>query len=373
MIDPKRMLNALRASGVRLFTGVPDSLLKHFCAYVDDNAPNGEHIIAANEGNAVAIAAGHYLTTGTLSVVYMQNSGLGNAVNPLTSLTDSEVYRIPMLMVIGWRGEPGVKDEPQHVKQGKITEQQLKLLGIEYRILDHDSDCESLIDELSEVAVKTSTPVALLVRKNAFSEYKTAPKEYVNSTLNREDALNILLDIIGNNLIISTTGKTSREIFELRKSRGEEQRDFLTVGSMGHTSSLALGAALGAPSRQVFCIDGDGSMIMHMGAVPIIGAQKPKNLVHVLLNNAAHESVGGQPTVGDSFDFEALAKASGYSAYEVASNASEIGLAWSRLQATSGPVMLEVRISIGSRPDLGRPTSTAEQNKLAFMAFADAK
>lgn len=373
MIEPKLMFDALKREGVELFAGVPDSLLKNFCAYVDDNAAEGEHIITANEGNAVALAAGYHMTTGKVAAVYMQNSGLGNTVNPLTSLTDPEVYKIPLLMIIGWRGEPGVKDEPQHVKQGRITAEQLGLLGVPYEVLTADSDYEKLVSSLIEKAKNTQAPVALLVRKNAFASYKSERKIVSPSLLKREDALAKLLDLIGDDLVVSTTGKTSREVFELRVKRGETQRDFLTVGGMGHTSSIALGAALGNPNKQVVCIDGDGSALMHLGAMPIIGDVKPKNLVHVLLNNAAHESVGGQPTVGGSFDFKALAKASGYNAYEVASTADEIAAAWHRLKGTTGPVMLEVKITTGSRDDLGRPTSTAEENKLAFMAFAGIK
>lgn len=373
MIEPKLMFEALKYEGVELFTGVPDSLLKHFCAYVDDNAAAGEHIITANEGNAVALAAGYHMTTGKVAAVYMQNSGLGNTVNPLTSLTDPEVYKIPLLMIIGWRGEPGVKDEPQHVKQGRITAEQLNLLGVPYEVLGADSDYEAIVKRLMSTAASTQAPVALLVQKNAFASYKTQRKPDSPSSLKREDALAALLVLTGEDLVVSTTGKTSREVFELRVKRGEAQRDFLTVGGMGHTSSIALGAALGNPSKRVICIDGDGSALMHLGAIPIIGDVKPKNLVHVLLNNAAHESVGGQPTVGGRFDFKALAEASGYSAYDVATTAEEIGQAWCRLQGTPGPVLLEVKITTGSRDDLGRPTSTAEENKRAFMAFAGIK
>lgn len=370
MIEPKLMFEALKHEGVELFAGVPDSLLKNFCAYVDDNAAAGEHIITANEGNAVALAAGYHMTTGKVAAVYMQNSGLGNTVNPLTSLTDPEVYKIPLLMIIGWRGEPGVKDEPQHVKQGRITAEQLDLLGVPYEVLGADSDYEAIVKRLMATANSTQAPVALLVKKNAFASYKSQRKPDSPSELKREDALAALLDVTGDDLVVSTTGKTSREVFELRVKRGEAQRDFLTVGGMGHTSSIALGAALGNPNKRVVCIDGDGSALMHLGAMPIIGDVKPKNLVHVLLNNAAHESVGGQPTVGGRFDFAALAKASGYLQYAVASTEDEILCAWQSLRRGEGPVMLEVKITTGSRDDLGRPTSTAEENKLAFMAFA---
>lgn len=353
-----------------LFVGVPDSLLKDFCAYVDDHGRAGEHIITANEGNAIAMAAGYHLTTGRLAAVYMQNSGLGNTINPLTSITDPQVYKIPLLMIIGWRGEPGVKDEPQHVKQGAVTPQQLDLLGIPYWVLDQDTDLEATLKDALQKVVETGSAVAFLVRKGTFSKYKSMRKSTSPSQMKREDALRSLLNLTGSSLVVSTTGKTSREVFELRVERGESQRDFLTVGGMGHTASIALGAALGNPEKKVVCIDGDGSVLMHLGALPIIGDVAPKNLVHVLLNNAAHESVGGQPTVAGNIDFKALALASGYKGYRSASDQGGIETAWQEIQQQPGPMLFEIKITTGSRDDLGRPTSTPEENKLAFMKAA---
>lgn len=367
MIAPKLFVDCLSAININFFAGVPDSLLKDFCAYIDDNSEADQHVITANEGNAVALAAGYYMATGKSAGVYMQNSGLGNTVNPLTSIADSEVYKTPMLMVIGWRGEPGVKDEPQHVKQGRITEGQLQLLEIPYKIVDSSSDPEVVAQWSDEKLKETGGPVALLVKKGAFEKYKSNREPVAYGTMKREEALNEVLELAGDSAIISTTGKTSREVFELRVSRNEEQRDFLTVGGMGHTSSIALGAALGNPKKSVVCIDGDGSLLMHMGALPVTGSLSPRNFTHVLLNNAAHESVGGQPTVGDRTDFKAIAIASGYQSYEVADNVDDLKSAWHRLQKENGPVMLEVRIKTGSRDDLGRPTSTPLENKQAFM------
>lgn len=373
MIDPKDFHDGLERAGIGLFAGVPDSLLKDFCAYIDEHCPSGSHVITANEGNAVALAAGFHLTTGRLAAVYMQNSGLGNAVNPLTSITDPKVYRIPLVMIVGWRGEPGVKDEPQHVKQGRITPGQLDLLEIPYWVVDGDSDVENVLSSAFQKIADTQSPVALLVRKDAFSPYKSQRKSPTVYPLPREEAIRKILSLANaDDLVVSTTGKTSREVFELRVERGENQRDFLTVGGMGHTASIGLGVALGQPGRRVLCLDGDGSVLMHMGALPIIGSLKPKNLVHVLLNNAAHESVGGQPTVADRVDFAAIAKASGYNAYYVATDDASLGQCWEQLALAEGPVLLEVKIKNGSRSDLGRPTSTPEQNKQAFMAHARA-
>ncbi|MBI3598815.1 MAG: phosphonopyruvate decarboxylase [Nitrospirae bacterium] len=370
MIQPEKLFGALKKNGVAFFTGVPDSLLRHFCAFVDDHCGIRDHIITANEGNAVALAVGYHIATGKVAAVYMQNSGLGNTINPLTSLADREVYRIPLLMIVGWRGEPGGKDEPQHVKQGRITPAQMDLLEVPYEVLSSDSDVEQVLEQVFQKLNDTQAPVTLLVRKGTFSEYKSQRQVQTLATLMRKDVLRHLLKLTEpKDLLISTTGKTSRELFELRVERQESQRDFLTVGGMGHAASIALGVALWNSSRRVICLDGDGSVLMHMGALPIIGSIQPKNLVHVVLNNAAHESVGGQPTVADRLDFEAIARASGYSAYFQAHDQAGVEHCWKQLKAQPGPVFFEIKIKKGSSADLGRPTSTPEQNKQAFMQY----
>jgi len=371
MIIPSDFYDILKKHNINFYTGVPDSLLKNFCVYVDEHCKPQEHIITANEGNAIALAAGYYLATGKISAVYMQNSGLGNAVNPLTSLTDKEVYRIPLLIIIGWRGELDGRDEPQHVKQGRITPSLLELLEIPYRILDAKSNPDTLMDELFKITNTSQTPVALLVRKDTFADYRSKLQINNKAILMREDALRQILALANpKDLVVSTTGKTSREVFELRTERGETQQDFLTVGSMGHTASIALGVALGNPARRVLCLDGDGSLLMHMGALPIIGSLKPANLVHVLLNNGAHESVGGQPTVANQIDFAAIAKACGYRDYRLATDNASLISCWEAIDQAPGPVLLEVRICKGARNDLGRPTCTPEQNKSAFIKKA---
>jgi phosphonopyruvate decarboxylase len=369
MIEPKQFIEKLKHSGIEFFTGVPDSLLKDFCAYIDDHGEPGKHIITANEGNAVGLAAGYHLATKKIAAVYMQNSGLGNAVNPLTSLVDKEVYKIPMLLIIGWRGEPGFKDEPQHVKQGRVTLSQLDVLEIPYQVFQSDSNLDSVIGELVDTAIQTSAPVALVVKKGAFTGYTSQRVQPELSEMKREDALDILLDLVGDASIISTTGKTSREVYELRLKRGESQRDFLTVGAMGHTGSIALGVALGSPNNKVVCIDGDGSALMHMGSLPVIASLNPKNLVHVLLNNQSHESVGGQLTVAGQMDFGLIAKGCGYNAYALADDAESLKQAWLAIENKDGPCLLEIKIATGSRDELGRPASTPEENKLSFMAW----
>jgi phosphonopyruvate decarboxylase len=371
MIAPHALFAALRRRGVRFFAGVPDSQLKEFCAYVDDHGAGPEHVITANEGNAVAMAVGHHLATGQIPVVYMQNSGLGNAVNPLTSLADTEVYRIPLLLIIGWRGEPGVQDEPQHITQGRITPAQLDLLGIPHAVLEAVSDLDAVLNVVFDHVLAGGSPAAVLVRKGTFERYDGRRQHADDSTLVREEALAQLLGLMrADDLVVATTGKTSREVFDLRSRRSEPHRDFLTVGGMGHAASIALGVALARPGRRVVCLDGDGSMLMHLGAMAITGDLRPANLVHVLLNNAAHESVGGQPTVAGRVDFEAVARACGYTGYVVAADAAGIDVAWAAIEGAGGPMLFEIKIRLGSRSDLGRPTTSPEQNKDAFMAHA---
>jgi phosphonopyruvate decarboxylase len=368
MINPKDFCEVLAKRRIDFFCGVPDSLLKNLCAYIDDEFSADQHIITANEGNAVALAMGTFLGRHAPAAVYMQNSGLGNTVNPLTSLADTKVYSIPMLLIIGWRGEPGVKDEPQHVMQGQITEQQLGLMDIPYVVMDSHCDSELVLAPLLEKMAKQSRPVAVLIKKNTFSIFKSSAPVLSLYSLVREHALNTLLRVFAaDDIVISTTGKTSREVFELRRKRNEPASDFLTVGGMGHTSSIAMGVALAVPNRRVIAIDGDGSMLMHMGALPIIGHHSSHNLVHIVLNNQCHESVGGQPTVAGEIDIEKLAVASGYRAYFCATDQDSIVETWSNIGVNSGPVLFEIKIAKGSRDDLGRPTSSPIQNKLAFM------
>lgn len=371
MIDTPALIHELQQRGVALFTGVPDSLLQSFSACLQNEITLHQHIIAANEGNAVALAMGHYLATGRPAVVYMQNAGLGNTVNPLTSLADPEVYGVPMLLVIGWRGAPGTKDEPQHVKQGRITCGQLELLEIPHWVMDEKTDIHAVLDAAWQV-MHSSRPAALVVRAGSLSEVKLNPTPQSADApgLRREEAIDHLLNLLDEqDCVVATTGKTGRELFELRERRGEAQHDFLTVGGMGHTASLALGIALAQPRRRVVCLDGDGSLLMHLGAMPIIGDLKPSNLLHVLLNNRAHESVGGQPTVAGSVDFAALAVACGYVGHFAVRTLADIDQVLAHLLATlpSGPVLLEIHLTQGSRPNLGRPTRTPQENKEAVM------
>jgi phosphonopyruvate decarboxylase len=369
MIKPENFYNSLIENGIDFFCGVPDSLLKSFCAYVYEHTSSDRHIITANEGNAIALAAGHYLATGKPGLVYMQNSGIGNAVNPLLSLVAEEVYAIPMLLVIGWRGEPGVKDEPQHIKQGRVQSALLEALELPYKVIDKDTDnLDEIVKELVNLAITGSKPAALIVKKGTFEPYKLESSEESQLML-REEALESILNILGDTVIISTTGKTSREIFEIRERREQEHHDFLTVGSMGHASSIALGVALARPEKKTACIDGDGAMIMHLGSLAMIGNMAPENFIQILMNNFCHESVGGQLTAAGSMDFEKLSNALGYRQYRKAINAETLNKGLSELKNATGPVFLEVIIRKGSRSDLGRPTRSPIENKENFRDY----
>lgn len=370
MVSVEKLYNMLQAHGVDFFTGVPDSLLKDFCAYVTDHTPCGRHIIAANEGAAVGIAAGHYMASGRLPLVYMQNSGLGNTVNPLLSLMDEKVYALPVVLMVGWRGEPGVKDEPQHVKQGEVTLDLLEAMQIPYVVLpDKEEEALQQTGEILQKAQAESHPYAIVIRKGLFGKYQLQNKPENDYPLSREEALELVADqLVETDVVVSTTGKLSRELFQYRETRHQGHgRDFLTVGSMGHSSSIALGIALEKPERRVWCLDGDGAFIMHMGAITNVVSLKPRNYRHVVFNNGAHESVGGQPTVGFRLDIPAIARACGYPVVYSVSSREEIRQALQRLSAADGPALLEIRVKIASREDLGRPTTTPTENKNHFM------
>ena len=370
MIECSDFYELLASHGVTFFTGVPDSLLKDFCAYVTDHTEARRNVIAANEGNAIALAAGHYLATGRLGLVYMQNSGLGNAVNPLTSLMDPDVYGIPALLIVGWRGEPGHKDEPQHVKMGKVTRSVLEAAGVPHAVLpDEPTAAAAALAEAVTHAMEHQTPYALVVRRGTFAKYKLQSDRPVPYEMAREQALEGLVRTLpAGALVVSTTGMPSRELFELRERLGQpHDTDFLTVGSMGHSSQIALGVALATPDRPVYCIDGDGAYLMHAGGAATIASLGPANYRHVVLNNGAHDSVGGQPTVAFEADLAAMARASGYERVLVATTEAELAERLAELHAGPGPVLLEVRVRKGARPDIGRPTMTPRELKERFM------
>ena len=372
MIRPQFFYDTLAKYGITFYAGVPDSLLKNLCAYITDHADDRHNIIAANEGGAMGLAAGHYLATGKIPVVYMQNSGEGNIINPLASLTDKDVYNIPVLLVIGWRGRPGVHDEPQHVKQGKVTLALLDTMGVPYTVLSkEETEAAAQISQAVERMTTTKEAYALVIEKDTFDGYTLQNVVANDLPLAREEAIHTVAAALGKkDVIVSTTGMISRELFEYRASKSEgHERDFLTVGSMGHASQIALGIALEKTDRRVWCFDGDGASIMHMGSMAIVASKKAANYIHVVFNNGAHDSVGGQPTVGLAIDLPAIAKAVGYTAVHDVSTAEELNAALAEIGNQSGPVLLQIRVKKGNRKDLGRPTTTPIQNKEALMAF----
>ena len=372
MIRPQFFYDTLASYGIDFYAGVPDSLLKNLCAYITDHADVAHNIIAANEGGAMGLAAGHYLATSQIPVVYMQNSGEGNIINPLASLTDPDVYNIPVLLVIGWRGKPGVHDEPQHVKQGKVTTGLLNVMGIDYTVLSKDEEkAEGQIKKAVAFMQTTKQCYALVIEKDTFDTYTLQNVEKNDLTMGREEAIQAVAAALGDkDVIVSTTGMISRELFEYRTTMNQgHERDFLTVGSMGHASQIALGIALAQEGRKVWCFDGDGASIMHMGSMAIVAQKAPKNYVHVVFNNGAHDSVGGQPTVGLNINLPAVATAVGYKYVYSIESKDRLKELLEKLKEIEGPVFLEVKVKKGNRKDLGRPTTTPIQNKEALMAF----
>ena len=385
----------VRILGVEFFTGVPDSQLKALCDYLMERygIDPAHHIIGANEGNCAALAAGYQLATGKIPAVYLQNSGEGNIINPLASLLNEKVYAIPEIFIIGWRGEPGVHDEPQHVYQGEVTLQLLEAMGVPFFVLDRDTTPEQLAGAMQDFSAQLAAgrDVAFVVRKGALS-YDGSVSYTNGNPMPREEIIRHIVQVSGDDPIVSTTGKASRELFEIREGASQDHaHDFLTVGSMGHSSSIALGIALNKPDRRVWCIDGDGAALMHLGALAVIGSCKPKNLIHVVINNGAHESVGGMPTVAASLSLTDVARACGYPRSVCVSTLAELDRELTAAKAeptaepTAGPTaiptdgptagltavpaltFIEVKCAIGARADLGRPTSSPLENKRCFM------
>lgn len=374
MINPKFFIEELGSNGIDFFAGIPDSLLKNICAYIADHKDEQHNIITANEGGAIALAAGYHLATGKIGVVYMQNSGEGNIINPLASLTDKEVYNIPVLLLIGWRGKPGVHDEPQHVKQGKVTTGLLNVMGVNYDVLSQDEEkAAKQIEKAIAIMKATNEVYALVIEKGTFEDYKLQNVEENDLQMTREEAIQTVAASLGKkDVIVSTTGMISRELFETRTAwKQGHERDFLTVGSMGHASQIALGIAMEKADRKVWCFDGDGASIMHMGNMAIVASKHPKNYVHVVFNNGAHDSVGGQPTVGLKIDLPSVAKSVGYKETYSVDNMGKLKSILPSIVKAEGPVFLQVCVKKGNRKDLGRPTTTPIQNKEALMKFLE--
>jgi len=347
------------------YTGVPDSQLKALCNYLMHTygIDPKHHVIAANEGNCTALAAGYHLATGKVPVVYMQNSGEGNIINPVASLLNDKVYAIPMIFVIGWRGEPGIHDEPQHIYQGEVTLKLLEDMGIRYFVIGKDTTEEEVSAAMQEFRkeLDRGEDVAFVIRK---VEYRN------DNPMIREEIIRHIVQASGEDPIVSTTGKASRELFEIREHNGQSHKyDFLTVGSMGHSSSIALGVAVQKPGTKVWCVDGDGAVLMHMGSMAVLGSTAPENMVHIVINNGAHETVGGMPTVAADIDLVSIAKACGYPHAVSVTTYEELDRELTAAKERETLTFIEVKCGIGAREDLGRPTTTALENKQNFMEY----
>ena len=367
----------IKELNVDFYTGVPDSQLKALCNYLMNTygIDKNHHLIAANEGNCVGLAAGYYLSTSKVPLVYMQNSGEGNIINPVASLLNEKVYNIPMIFVIGWRGEPGVHDEPQHIYQGEITIKLLDDMNIKSFVIDKDttiSELQKIMKKFNKL-LNEGKQVAFIVRKNALTYAEKVVYKNDNSMI-REKIIEHIVKVSKDDPIISTTGKASRELFEIRERNNEpHEYDFLTVGSMGHSSSIALGVAINNPDRKIWCIDGDGALLMHMGSLSVIGSVNPKNLVHILINNGAHETVGGMPTAISTTDTVKIAKACNYKKVYRVDNFKDLDKVLKEVKNNNYLTFIEIKSSIGAREDLGRPTTTARENKENFMNYLKKK
>ena len=371
MINADKFLANLNKAGVNFISGVPDSLLKDLSFSLSKKKIVKNHIIAANEGGAIGLAIGNYIGTGNVPLVYLQNSGLGNTINPLLSLASPKVYGVPILIIMGWRGAPKIKDEPQHIHQGQVTESLIRSMKFPHQILSkNETIAFSQTKEAIKIAKKKNSPFFLLVKKNTFEKFHS--KETSNiSELNREETISECLNFLPKkSVIVCTTGMSSRELFEIRtKNKSGHFQDFLTVGGMGHASQIALGISESKPKRYVYCFDGDGAALMHMGALAIIGQSNSKKFIHILFNNGVHDSVGGQPTVGLKIDFCDIALACGYESSSKVRTLKQLKSAIGMSKKNNGPHFIEVLVNSGSRKDLGRPTSSPKDNKISIMNY----
>ena len=371
MINPNIYLENLNKAGIHFYSGVPDSLLKQFCACISENINDENHTISSNEGAAIALGIGNYIGTGSVPFIYLQNSGLGNIINPILSLASQEVYGIPMIIMIGWRGAPNVKDEPQHVHQGRVMKKSMDAMDIPHVTLSKDEDTaiKQTNDAITK-AKKYNTPVFLIVEKNTFSKY-AYEKPLSKLDISREQAIITASKLLESDaVVVSTTGMPSRELFEFRANNNQgHHRDFLTVGGMGHANQIALGISKAQPSRPIYCFDGDGAAIMHMGSIAVLGQSNAKNLIHIIFNNGVHDSVGGQPTVGFKINFSEIANACGYLSSATVISEAQFKAALQKAQSMPGPHLIDVHVRPGNRSDIGRPTSSPNDNKNAIMRY----
>lgn len=355
MVNLDNLFQAFDKMGVKFFTGVPDSLLNDFSLYLTQNIPDTQHVMAANEGNAVGIATGNYMATGNIPLVYMQNSGIGNATNPLLSLTHPCVYSIPMVLVIGWRGDPSIKDHAQHKKQGELTPVLMKDMDIPYEILEDENKVISQFEWAVKKAKEISSPVALIVKKGILAQKEKHQKYPESQLMSREEAISVVIDVMGKEAVyLATTGRATRELHEqLTLHEIAHDVEFLNVGAMGHLSSIGLGMALGAPKKKIVVFDGDAAAVMHMGSLATNGRYHPHNLLHIVLNNGVNESVGGQKSAGQIIDLTTIAKACGYTTYPCfIDNTDDLRKCAQLFSQKGGLTFADVRLRQGIRKDM---------------------
>ena len=373
-MDTFEFYNYLLSHKITFFTGVPDSLLKEFNNVIQKNTEPQNHHITANEGSAIALATGYNLATKNIPLVYLQNSGFGNMINPLMSLASDKVYSIPMLIIVGWRGEPGIKDEPQHLSQGECMVDLINSLKIPFNILSNNiDDSKKIIDSTIESIKLTSKPHIILVKKNTFQKYSNKIDIINNYPIYRKEAIEHVVNFFNKDIILSTTGKISRELLEtINEKKLSQDNIFLNVGAMGHVSMISLGIAMNTKKR-VICLDGDGSVLMHMGNLTNIGTSNCSNLIHIVLNNGMHESVGIQPTKGFDINISEIARKCGYSDPIIIDKEDQISNIFNYISSNKlvGPILVEIRINnkVNYSHELARPKDLPIERKNNFIEF----
>lgn len=373
MISCQDFFNILKENGFTFFTGIPDSTFKNFMKFIVDNDGKClQNLVACNECESIALSAGYYLATNKIGIAYMQNSGLGKAINPLTSLCDQDTYSIPVLLLIGWRGEPGKNDAPQHKKMGRIMLSLLETLEIPYSILEPDLDyIKNEMKKAKKYFNNRKEPYAFIIRRNFFEDYDIKTLQKNNYELNREEAIELIMDNLDeNDIVISTTGLISREVYEYRENREKDHfKSFYNIGSMGCASSIGLSIALQRPNKRILIFDGDGAAIMQMGVFTTIGKNFPDNLVHIIFDNHAHETTGNQPSNSTAVNFHQVALASNYNYGTIVTTKSQLLDVINEIKHKKGPQMIVVRVKMGFRLDLKRPEKEPTNYKEYLMKY----
>ena len=357
MIKTEEFISFLTKKKINFFCGVPDSTLNSFLNAL--SIKKKKNVIAPNEGGAVALAMGYYLKTKKIPLVYMQNLGLGNATDPLTSLCAPEVYSIPMVLLIGWRGNPHMKDEPQHLVTGKNTLNILKLFKIKTVIIRSNKSFKS-IGKIINHSQKFKKIVAIVVPPGIFSKLSVKVKKS-NLPIRSNVIEKILRSVKKNTRIISTIGFSSREFFQVKKEKKiKNGKLFLMVGGMGHASATSLGVHLNSGKNEVICVDGDGAFLMHMGNVATAGVYAKKNFKYILFDNNAHESTGVQPTISNKINFKKIASGFGFKKVYELKTKKDVENKLSKIMKLTQPTFIRIVVATGTFKKLERPKDLYE-------------